>query len=63
MGLPAIYIFSKRKTKRKTLTGGTTFNILPIITIDKHFLTKRVGNLPRSLCEQVEAGLELILTL
>ena len=36
-------------------------NVSQIITIDKRFLTKRVGNLPAPLYEKVEAGLELIL--
>jgi hypothetical protein len=47
--------------KRKTLTGGITFIILPIITIDKRLLAKRVGNLPRPLYEKIETGIALIL--
>lgn len=43
------------------MTGGITFNILPIITIDKRFFTKRVGNLPRPLYEKIETGIEPIL--
>jgi mRNA interferase MazF len=47
--------------KSTGLPKDSVANVSQIITIDKHFLTERVGNLPRSLYEKVEAGLELVL--
>ena len=47
--------------KSTGLPKDSVANVSQIITIDKRFLTKRVGNLPRSLYEKVEAGLELVL--
>ncbi|MEK7826965.1 MAG: type II toxin-antitoxin system PemK/MazF family toxin [Thermodesulfobacteriota bacterium] len=47
--------------KSTGLPKDSVANVSQIITIDKRFLTKRVGNLPRPLYEKVEAGLELIL--
>lgn len=47
--------------KSTGLTKDSVANVSQIITIDKRFLTERVGNLPRPFYERVEAGLELIL--
>ena len=47
--------------KSSGLPQDSVANISQIITIDKCFLTERVGALPRSLYEKIEAGLKLIL--
>jgi len=47
--------------KSSGLPQDSVANISQIITIDKRFLTERVGALPRSLYERIEAGLKLIL--
>ena len=47
--------------KSTGLTKDSVANISQIITIDKRFLTERVGNLPHPFYEKVEAGIELIL--
>lgn len=47
--------------KSTGLPQDSVANISQIITIDKRFLTERVGDLPRSLYEKIEAGLKLIL--
>lgn len=47
--------------KNTALPKDSVANVSQIITIDKRFLTERVGNLPRPLYEKVEAGIELIL--
>ena len=47
--------------KSTGLPKDSVANVSQIITIDKRFLTKRIGNLPRPLYEKVEAGLEPLL--
>ena len=47
--------------KSTGLPKDSVANVSQIITIDKRFLTKRISNLPRTLYEKVEAGLELVL--
>ena len=47
--------------KSTGLPKDSVANVSQIITIDKRFLTKQIGNLPRPLYEKVEAGLELVL--
>jgi mRNA interferase MazF len=34
-----------------------------VITVDKRFLTERVGKLPSDMLEEVESGLRLVLDL
>ena len=44
----------------KKLTGlskNSVVNISQVVTIDKRFLTERVGMLPSNLVEQIEKGL------
>lgn len=48
-------------TKSTGLPKDSVANVSQIITIDKRFLTKRAGKLPRPLYEKLEAGLELVL--
>ena len=45
------------------LTRDSVANVSQVITIDKRFLTERVGALPLHLLEQVESGLRLALSL
>lgn len=48
------------------LTGlprDSVANISQVVTVDKRFLTERVGLLPPKLVEQVEKGLRLVLQL
>jgi len=38
-------------------------NVSQVITVDKRFLTERIGKLPQDLLERVESGLHLVLAL
>jgi len=38
-------------------------NVSQVITVDKSFLTERVGSLPPRLIERIEEGLRLVLSL
>ena len=38
-------------------------NVSQVITVDKRFLTERIGKLPQDLLERVENGLHLVLEL
>ena len=55
---PGNVLLPKKSTR---LPKDSVANVSQIITIDKRFLTKRIGRLPRPLYEKVEAGLELVL--
>lgn len=55
---PGNVLLSKKSTG---LPKDSVANVSQIITIDKRFLTERVGHLPHSLYEKVEDGLELVL--
>ena len=55
---PGNVLLPKRSTG---LPKDSVANVSQIITIDKCFLTERVGRLSRPLYEKVEAGLELVL--
>jgi mRNA interferase MazF len=50
-------------SKTTHLSKDSVANISQVITVDKTFLTERVGTLPRHLFEQVENGLRLVLNL
>ena len=50
-------------TRVTTLPRDSVANVSQLITIDKSFLSERVGSLPLDLQEQVDAGLRLILYL
>ena len=50
-------------TRVTTLQRDSVANVSQLITIDKSFLSERVGFLPLDLQEQVDAGLRLILYL
>ena len=45
------------------LPRDSVANVSQVITIDKSFLTERVGSLPHNLLKQVEDGLRLALSL
>jgi len=50
----------------KNMTGlpkDSIANVSQIITIDKHFLTDRIGNLPAGIMRRVDNGLRLALSL
>lgn len=49
--------------KATGLVKDSVANVSQVITIDKSFLTERVGTLPLHLLEQVEVGLRLVLSL
>lgn len=55
---PGNVLLSKKNTG---LPKDSVANVSQIITIDKRFLTERIGRLPHPLYEKVEAGLELVL--
>jgi mRNA interferase MazF len=50
-------------TKVTCLPRESVANVSQLITIDKSFLSERVGSLPLDLQEQVDAGLRLTLYL
>lgn len=50
-------------SKTTHLSKDSVANISQVITVDKTFLTERVGTLPPHLFEQVENGLRLVLNL
>lgn len=45
------------------LSKDSVANISQIITVDKSFLTERVGKIPSHLFEQIENGIKLVLGL
>jgi mRNA interferase MazF len=49
--------------KATGLSKDSVANISQIITVDKSFLTEKIGDLPTYLLEQVEVGLRLIMEL
>ncbi len=50
-------------TRGTSLPRDSVANVSQLITIDKSFLSERVGSLPLDFQEQVDAGLRLILYL
>ena len=48
---------------RTGLPKDSIANVSQIITIDKHFLTDRIGNLPAGIMRQVDNGLRMALSL
>ncbi|NWG75136.1 MAG: type II toxin-antitoxin system PemK/MazF family toxin [Rubrivivax sp.] len=45
------------------LSKDSVANISQVITIDKSFLTERIGSLPSQVLQQIETGLRLVLAL
>ena len=45
------------------LSQESVANVSQVITVDKRFLTERIGKLPQDLLERVESGLHLVLAL
>jgi len=57
---PGNVLLPKTQTK---LTKDSVANVSQLITVDKHFLKKKIGLLNKQLFNQVESGLNLILGL
>jgi len=57
---PGNVLLPKRATG---LSQESVANVSQVITVDKQFLTERIGKLPTNLVEQIEAGLRLVLEL
>ena len=49
--------------KQTNLPKSSVANVSQVLTVDKRFLTERVGILPSHLLEQIEKGLRLALQL
>ncbi|MBM4456646.1 MAG: type II toxin-antitoxin system PemK/MazF family toxin [Chloroflexi bacterium] len=49
--------------KSTGLAVDSVANISQVITVDKGFVTERIGSLPANLLEQVEDGLRLVMSL
>jgi mRNA interferase MazF len=49
--------------KLSGLPKDSVANVSQVITVDKNLLTERIGMLPRSMVEQIESGLRLVLHL
>jgi len=45
------------------LLKDSVANISQVLTVDKRFLTEKIGDLPKYLVEQVEIGLRLVMDL
>lgn len=54
-------VFLPRKIS--SLPKESVVNVSQLLTLDKQFLTERVGILPQSYLQQVDAGLRLVLSL
>jgi len=50
------------KKKQTRLSRDSVINVSQLYTIDKQFLTGRIGDLPLSLMKEVEDGLRLVLS-
>lgn len=49
--------------ERTALPRGSVANVSQVVTLDKSFLTARVGRLPPELLSEVQEGLKLLLGL
>ena len=49
--------------RQSGLSKNSVVNSSQLLTLDKGFFTKRIGRLPSSVMEEVEAGLRLVLSL
>lgn len=49
--------------KASGLSKDSVANVSQVITLDKSFLTERIGVIPNYILEQVEAGLRLVMGL
>ena len=59
-GAPGNVFFPQKATG---LSKDSVANISQVITMDKSFLTEKIGDLPNYLLEQVETGLRLVMDL
>jgi mRNA interferase MazF len=51
---------SRRKSR---LRGDSVVNVSQLFTLDREYLTERVGRLPEGVMREVDAGLRLVLAL
>jgi len=58
--MPGNVLLPKKATG---LTKDSVANVSQIFTVDKNFLTEKIGDLPGYLLEQVEDGLRLVMDL
>jgi mRNA interferase MazF len=49
--------------KATGLSKDSVVNVSQVLTVDKGYLTERIGELPKYLLEQVEDGLRLVMEL
>lgn len=49
--------------KATGLSKDSVANISQVLTVDKSFLTEKIGDLPKHLLEQVEDGLRFVMNL
>jgi len=49
--------------KATGLSNDSAANIFQVLTVDKSFLTEKIGDLPNYLIEQIETGLRLVMDL
>ena len=49
--------------KATGLSKDSVANISQVLTVDKSFLTEKIGNLPKHLLEHVEDGLRFVMNL
>jgi mRNA interferase MazF len=59
-GVPGNVRLSRRDSK---LPRQSVVNVSQILTLDRRFLTERVGRVPASLMAEIEAGIRLVLSL
>jgi len=59
-GAPGNVRLSRRESK---LPRESVVNVAQILTLDRRFLSERVGRLPANVLAQVEAGLRVVLSL
>ena len=59
-GAPGNVRLSRRESK---LPRESVVNVSQLLTLDRRFLSERVGRLPASAFAQVEAGLRVVLSL
>jgi mRNA interferase MazF len=53
-----------RLTRRESkLSRESVVNVSQLLTLDRRFLTERVGRLPADVVQELEAGLRLVLSL
>jgi mRNA interferase MazF len=49
--------------KASGLPRDSVLNVSQVVTVDRSFLTERIGTVPRGILHEVETGLRLVLSL